>query len=176
MTARGAIYNPVLQSVLGTNGQVFNLLGLSRATQLTPQQAYGALARLLETGLVVAAGERRTRPGSGRGERLYKLASTASQDSLLVRVRAIVSELVEAIEFTTVDVVQRLGRRPSGWPLYSASAVKLALEVLEMQGLVARVVEYTVQRGRGRRSQRWTAQPGNVAAQRRLADLAAKAE
>lgn len=175
MPKRGAIYNPVLHSVLASNGKPFNLLGLARATKLTPNQAYGVLARMLEAGLVKRIGEKREKAGSGRGGRVYALADIATagaDDTLLAKIKTIVVSLAGANEFSTVDVVTRLGKRESGWPMYSASSVKLVLEMLEMQGVVVRVAEYIIQRGRGRPSQRWTSNPSNMQTQQRLLELA----
>lgn len=176
MPKRGAVYNPVLHSVLASNGKPFNLLGLARATKLTPNQAYGVLARMIEAGLVKRIGEKREKAGSGRGGRVYALADSSTSggadDTLLAKVKTIVTVFASSNEFSTVDIVTRLGKRASGWPIYNPSSVKLVLEMLEMQGVVVRVAEYVVQRGRGRPSQRWTSNPTNMQTQRHLIELA----
>lgn len=174
MANRQAVYRDVLQSVLKSEGRPFNLRGLAQATKLTQNQTYGALARLLEAGLVKKTNEQRTNDsGRGRGERIYqRVSGPQGADSLLGKTHAVVTTLASVREFTTVDVVRRLGCRSSGWPLYSASAVKLVLDVLEMQGVLARVVECTISRGRGRPGQRWTSNPENLEVQKHLTRLA----
>lgn len=172
MKQRGSTYNPVLQSVLASGGQPFNLQGLAQATKLSANQAYNALVRLTEVGLVRVSGERHVPGQRGRGERIYQLANEAEikPDSFLGRLYAVVMNLAAVMKFSTGDVQAQLGQRESGWTAHPSS-IRLGLELLELRGVIARVLEVDLASRRGPAKRYWTSNPTNVAEQRRLLQL-----
>lgn len=177
MTAQGSVYNPVLQSVLASEGKPFNLLGLSKATGLDTRRAYNALVHLIEVDLVRAVGERHVPGQRGRGARLYALVKDGTErpGSLLARVHEVTKALETYLEFTTTNVQERLGVRGAGSSMYHSSSVRLALELLEARGHVSRVLDVSFKVGRGRVSRRWTSNSTNMAEQRKaLAEIEAE--
>lgn len=165
-------YSPVLQSVFASDGKPFNILGLARATGLETKRAYTALTYLLDVGLVRVIGERHVPGRRGRGERLYALVKDLHEkpDGILAHVHLVTDSFSRFAQFTAVEVIEKLGNRASGWPLYHTTTVRLALEILESRGVIVRVLDVTLGKV-GRKAYRWTSNPENMAAQRKIAEL-----